>query len=481
MFPARNGRAAVAVGTALALATITGCDQATEGQAMPVDVTKVSGFHVTHFESGLKPDAPTPDITVENATSEQVDTLAIATIADLNEYWGETLPAEFGMEFDPVNRLVSYDSRTDDVQTPCGTLNQPNAFFCGRGDIVAWDRGVLLPGMMAKYGPMAPVTVMAHEYGHAVQHRLGDKAGITDATASIVKELQADCLTGTYFRWVIADNSEYLRVSTAEGLNATLSSLYFVRDAPGTLHGEQGAHGTSFDRAYAFQEGFERGPATCADYDKALLEGRTTQQAFSDQDTNQGDLPVTDDNVRLVEESLDAAFDGTGGAEIVTTATGTASCDDDGRAAVYCAGEQTVVLNVAELTRIAQPLDIAAERQGQGPLGQGDFAAWASIASRYVLSVQEADGLALDGPLTGLRTACLVGSWAGAANQPRQVDKVIRLSPGDVDEAVLEMLQPESLIASDVNGASAPSGFLRIEAFRVGYTNGPDTCTGRYS
>ncbi|GAA5109507.1 neutral zinc metallopeptidase [Haloechinothrix salitolerans] len=475
MFPARSAIAAVAA--ALTLATITGCEQATEGQAIPLDVTKVGGFDVTHFESGLKPDAPAPDVTVENASSDEVDTLATATIADLNDYWGETLPADFGMEFEPVSRLISYDSSTDAIPTPCGTLNQPNAFFCERGDIVAWDRGVLLRGMMAKFGRLAPVTVMAHEYGHAVQHRLGDKAGITAGTTSIVKELQADCFTGSYLRWVVADNSAYLRVSTAEGLNASLSSLYFVRDAPGMLHGEQGAHGTSFDRAYAFQEGFERGPTTCAGYDKALVEERTTQQEFSEQDTNQGDLPVTPDNVALIKESLDAAFGGTGSAEIVADG----GCDHSGRAAVYCAGERTVVLNVAELTRIARPLDIAAERQGKASPGKGDFAAWASIASRYVLSVQQTEGLPLDGPLTGLRTACLVGSWAGAANQPRQVDKVVRLSPGDVDEAVLEMLQPNSLIASDVDGNSVPSGFLRIEAFRVGYNNGPDTCTTRYS
>ncbi|MPY77095.1 MAG: aminopeptidase [Actinophytocola sp.] len=456
---------------------ITGCEQATEGQAMPVDVTKVGGFDVTHFDSGMKPDAPTPDVTVENATSQQVDRLAIATIADLNDYWGETLPAEFGMEFDPVGRLISYDSHTDNISTPCGTLNQQNAFFCKPGDIVAWDRGVLLPGMMAKYGPLAPVTVMAHEYGHAVQHRLGDKAGIGDSTASIIKELQADCLTGAYFQWVIADNSEYLRVSTADGLNAVLSALYFVRDAPGMLHGERGAHGTSFDRTYAFQEGFERGPETCAGYDKAMIERRTTQQEFSEQDTNGGDLPITEENVALVRESLDAAFGGAGGAEI----TSSGGCDHGGRAAAYCAEDGTVVLNDAELSRMGQPLDIGAERQGQGSTGKGDFAAWASIASRYVLSVQEANGLPLDGPLTGLRTACLVGSWAGAANQPRQVDTVIRLSPGDVDEAVLELLQPDSLIASDVDGTPVPSGFLRIEAFRVGYTEGPETCTGRYT
>lgn len=474
MIPARSGRAALAV--ALTLAVVAGCQQETEGQAMPVDVTKVGGFDVTHFESGLKPDAPAPDVTVENATSDEADVLAIATIADLNDYWGETLPAKFGVAFEPVSRLISYESRTDAIPTPCGTLNQPNAFFCAPGDIVAWDRG-LLRGMMARFGQLAPVTVMAHEYGHAVQHRLGDTAGITADTASIVKELQADCFTGAYFRWVVADNSDYLRVSTADGLNAVLSSLYFVRDAPGVLHGEQHAHGTSFDRTYAFQEGFERGSATCAEYDKALIEERTTQQEFSEQDTNQGHLPVTSENVALIKESLDAAFGGSGSADIVTDGP----CDHGGRAAAYCPGERAVVLNVAELTRIAQPLDIEAERQGNGSSGQGDFAAWASIASRYTLSVQEADGLPLEGPLTALRTACLVGSWAGAANQPRQVDKVVRLSPGDVDEAVLEMLQPASVIASDVDGESVASGFLRIEAFRVGYNTGPDTCTTRYS
>lgn len=439
----------------LALGVLGGCQQTTAGRPTQVDVTTVGGFEITHFASGLVPGAPAPGVAVDNATARLPDRLATATIADLTEFWGETMPAEFGVDFEPVRRLISYDSRTGSVHTACGALNQANAFYCERADLVAWDRGALLPGMIGKYGPVSAVTVLAHEYGHAVQHRLGAAAGIDETTPSIVRELQADCFAGSYFRWVVAGNSDYLRVSTAEGLNAALSSLYFVRDAPGVLSAEQGAHGTSFDRTYAFQDGFERGPGVCAGYDEALIDGRTTQQEFSEQDTGRGDLPVTPENVRLVAESLRAAF---GGARPGTSG----GCGHAGRAAVYCPGERAVALNLAELRRIAGP--------------RGDFAAWAAIASRYALSVQQAQGLPLDGPLTGLRTACLVGSWAGAANQPRPAGTVIRLSPGDVDEAVLDMLRPDGLIAADVDGTPVPSGFLRIEAFRVGYTDGPEGC-----
>lgn len=480
MFRARRRVSLFASFAVLALGAATACDAATtEGEAVGVAVDKVAGFEVTHFESGLKEGAPAPDETVENLTGSLEDRLAVATIADLNDFWGKTMPAEFGMKFKPVSRLISYDSRSDSVQTKCGTIREENAFFCPPGDTVAWDRGVLLPKMTSKYGPISPVTVLAHEYGHAVQHRLGEKAGKDNTTPTIVAELQADCFTGSYFRWVVEESSAYIRVSTAEGLNSALSSLYFVRDQPGKLQSDLGAHGTAFDRTFAFQEGFETGAKECAGYDRELIKQRTTQQKFSEHDSGKGELPITEENLGLLKESLDAAFSGDGGPEITASGGG---CDGGAGTppASYCADSNAVSVDIGALSQIGRPIDIQAERQGQDAQGKGDFAAWASVASRYALGVQRAGDLAIDDARAGLRTACLVGSWAGAANQPREVEKTVRLSPGDVDEAILEMLQPESLIASNAKGDQVPSGFLRIEAFRVGYNNGPDTCGSTY-
>jgi len=69
--------------------------------------------------------------------------------------------------------------------------------------------------------------------------------------------------------------------------------------------------------------------------------------------------------------------------------------------------------------------------------------------------------------------------WAGTITPEHQ--GALQLSPGDLDEAVAEMLTGSSLIAADVNGRTVPSGFARVEAFRDGFTStGPAICTSKY-
>ena len=55
---------------------------------------------------------------------------------------------------------------------------------------------------------------------------------------------------------------------------------------------------------------------------------------------------------------------------------------------------------------------------GEG--GIGDFAAFAVIASRFALSIQQATGFKLDDQAAGQRTACLTGAWAGETQQARR-------------------------------------------------------------
>ena len=55
----------------------------------------------------------------------------------------------------------------------------------------------------------------------------------------------------------------------------------------------------------------------------------------------------------------------------------------------------------------------------------------------------------------------------------------IALTAGDVDEAVSGILT-NGLVASDVNGESVPSGFSRIDAFRVGVLGDVERCFKRF-
>ncbi|MFE0028493.1 neutral zinc metallopeptidase [Amycolatopsis sp. NPDC059021] len=440
----------------------------------------VAGLPVTHFESGLKSGAPTPDLDVKNADGGEDDKLATAAIADVQAYWTDQLPANFGGQpFKPVKSLLSYDAKRDTQKTECGSVKGlVNAFYCPPDDSVAWDRGVLLPSLRERFGPMSVVTVLAHEFGHAIQYRLGEKAGVTKATPTVVKEQQADCFAGGYFRWVAEDKSKFYQVSTAEGLNQVMAAMFFIRDSAGTSGTDQQAHGTAFDRTFAFQTGFAKGPKECAAMNAENVKARLTERPFDKGDKGKGDEKVNTQMVATLKKSLDEAFKGAGVAapEIVDQG-GSCSGGKSTPPASYCPDNNTVSIDLAKLNQIAQPVDRKAEQKGQTRGGMGDFAAFAEVASRYALGIQKGVGASLDNPNAGLRTSCLVGAWAAFTNKP---GSNLRLSAGDLDEAIADLLMPESLISADVNGKRPASGFDRVESLRKGFLEGSSVCSTQY-
>ncbi|HEV7979651.1 neutral zinc metallopeptidase [Amycolatopsis sp.] len=471
----------VAILVAATLGFTTACSGGGGIASLPgaLDQGNVAGLPVTHFESGLKPDAPMPNLDVKNADDGEIDRLATSAIADVEKYWAEFLPTNFSMPFEPVKSLLSYDAKGTEQTTACGsTKGLVNAFYCRGDDSVAWDRGVLLPMLEKRFGTMSVVTVLAHEFGHAVQFRLGEKAGITKNTPTIVTEQQADCFAGGYFRWVAEGKSALYRVSTAEGLNQVLAALFFIRDPAGNAATERGAHGTAFDRTFAFQTGFEKTPKDCAAMNEANVKARITEQPFAKQDTGKGDEKFNQAGVDVLKKSLDAAFGGAGvpGPAIVNQG-GKCPGGKGTPPASYCADNNTVSIDLPALTALAQPIDRQAEAEGSDPGGMGDFAAFAEIASRYALGIQKGVGASLDNPNAGLRTACLVGAWAKVTDSPG----VLRLSPGDLDEAIAELLQPDSLVSADVNGARPANGFSRVRALRKGYLETSAVCSKDFS
>jgi predicted metalloprotease len=463
----------------LAVVTIGVTAGCSGGSPVTVDkVGNVAGLPVTHFESGLKPGAPKPGLSVKNATAGEDDKLATAAIADIQAYWADQLPAKFGQKFEPVTSLLSYSAMADGEETACGnTKGLVNAFYCPPDNSVAWDRGVLLPMLRQRFGPMSVVTVLAHEFGHAIQYQLGDKAGVAKSTPTIVKEQQADCFAGGYFRWVAEGKSKYYQVSTAEGINEALASMFFIRDQAGTSATDKGAHGTAFDRTFAFQSGFEKGPQECAAMNQQNINARITEQPFSQADTGKGDAKITQSTLADLKASLDGAFKGAGvqPPEIVDQG-GTCRAGKSTPPASYCPDNNTVSIDLQALAALARPVDRQAEFDGKDAGGMGDFAAFSEIASRYAMGIQKGVGASIDNPNAGLRTACLVGAWAAVTNRPGK----LRLSPGDLDEAIADLLQPNSLISADVNGKRPANGFERVEALRRGYLEGSPVCSRQF-
>ncbi|MDT7785563.1 MAG: hypothetical protein QOF58_3982, partial [Pseudonocardiales bacterium] len=229
------GRIAVALA---ATAALTACASVVEGEPKGErpDPTKVAGLEISNGPSGPKQGVPDADLSVENGDGGEMDRLAINTLADVQEFWKAEIPQSFpGKTFEPVKRLISYDSNGKGVEVcKLNTAGVANAFYCALDDSITWDRGELLPMLKDSFGPMAVVTVLAHEMGHAVQYKLGPASNIGANTPSIVKEQQADCYTGVFMRWIAENKSRHFELSTGEGLNQVLQTMFFIRDAAGT-------------------------------------------------------------------------------------------------------------------------------------------------------------------------------------------------------------------------------------------------------
>lgn len=507
--PVRRGRrnwlraAMCALAAVTAMAVLTGCTtQKVAGQPVAfggIDTVTVGGLPIVDGPSGPKAGVANANLPVENTDHGEIDALAVNAVVDLQEYWTEHFQTDFNTRFVPISKLASWDSRSNKGVVLCqmDTKGQINAFYCSIDDVIAWDRGQLLPMIIKQFGEMAVVAVLAHEFGHAVQYRLAAAGSVTGLpeealvnrnSPSIMLEQQADCYTGAFFRHVAEGGSKYFELSTGEGLNKAMATLFSIRDRVGSDFRSEQAHGSAFDRTAAFQIGFIEGPKRCASMSMKDIEPRLTEFAFKKkQDTGKGDLPVTADTVKVIEESLNAVFEDTG-AQPPAVQTTPVQCPDGGNTepVAYCPSTNTVSMDLEELARIATP------PTPEGPFdvppdfetGIGDFAAFGEIASRYVLSVQKAIGLELSGETAGLRTACLVGAWAGLLvehplNKRNPVGS-LRISPGDMDEAVAELLTNRSLIAADVNGNAVKSGFARVDALRMGFIEGAAPCTQKF-
>lgn len=457
-----------------AIALLSDCSAKVAGTASPLgqlDPGSAGGMAVTTSPSGPRPGVPDATLPVVNTDHGEMDRLAANTLSDVDDFWAGQLPAVFGRPFKPASKLTSYDSDGADQRVCAGqesTAGVVNAFYCDLDNSVSWDRGELLPMLVQNFGPLAVTMVLAHEMGHAVQTQLGPLSGINNATPSIVLEQQADCYAGAFMRYVAEGKAKHFQMSTGDGLNKVLATTFFVRDEPGGSFKGKSAHGNAFDRVFAFQTGFTDGPKRCAQIDVNEINSRITETSFrnSTDAAQSGNVPITVANLQTVAKALNDVF---GKAPKFSTAL--AQCGDARTTSptAYCPATDTVSMDVAKLKAIGTPT-----KKGGGI---GDFAAFGEVASRYVLSVQKAAGLPLDDANTGLRTACLVGYWGAAMK--KETDS-LTLSAGDLDEAVAELLAANSLIAADVNGKPAASGFARVEAFRIGFLQGASTCTDQF-
>ncbi|RDH74097.1 peptidase [Mycolicibacterium moriokaense] len=473
--------AMLAACTALLVAS---CSTTVAGTAVSVfdDPFKVAGMPAVDGPTGLRPDAKAPSRDVENGDGGAVDRLAAASISDIEDFWATAYPQTFGDDFSPVKALVSWDAGGYVSEEFCreDTYGLVNAGFCFLDDTIGWDRGELLPALRDDFGDIAVTNVLAHEYGHAIQHQ----AKINKKnTPTLVAEQQADCFAGAYMRWVAEGNSSRFTLSTGDGLNSLLAAVISFRDpllsedayAPGANE-----HGSAFERITAFQFGFTDGASSCAAIDVKEISQRRGDLPVELQQDQTGEWPVSEESVKAIVEALGTLFSPADPPKLSLDTDSAKNCADarPSPPVSYCPATNTIAVDMPGL----EAMGAQSGQDGNGGALAGDNTAYSVLVSRYMLAVQhQRGGLSLDSAEAALRTACLTGVATTKMTEAVTTSdgNTVALTAGDLDEAVSGLLT-NGLAASDVNGDSVPSGFSRMDAFRAGVLGDEDRCLRRF-
>lgn len=149
------------------------------------------------------------------------------------------------------------------ITTACGDFEQVNAAYCGGDQRIYYARPLLgaLPGQ-ASATHYAAETILAHEFGHAVQARTAilvsegvlEQQARTDAASLDLSrrlEVQADCFAGLYVASVArSQNLGSARVAALGKLMYTLGD-----DVLSGQPGQSEGHGTGAARRAWFQRG----------------------------------------------------------------------------------------------------------------------------------------------------------------------------------------------------------------------------------
>ena len=260
----------------------------------------------------------------------------------------------------------------------------------------------------------------------------------------------------------------------AADLDAALAGVLDLRDSPGTSKIDPNAHGSGFDRASAFQDGFDNGLSKCKEYrdDEPMV----LELPFSTEEdaAREGNAPY-DSIVNGVPYDIEDYWtqvypELSNGQEWPPLRSiepfhpdEPPMCGDQsaqGFVLFYCVPDDYVGWdNVEGMPWVYQ----------RG----GDYAVASLLATQWGLAALTRLGDESEEKTSTLRGDCLAGGYTASVilyNRPET--STYHISPGDLDEAIKALL----VFRGDGDVERQGAGWARVKAFREGVINGAEAC-----
>jgi predicted metalloprotease len=179
--------------------------------------------------------------------SDDIDTAVDIVDTFWHDHWSEYFPGTYAAP----EVIGLYDGNDEATAPRCGddVLGAGNAFYCAVNDTVQWDAQLMAEGYAD--GDSWVYLVVAHEWGHAIQHRVPSIEMNAD-------ELQADCFAGAALFGAARDGNLILEDGDLREIASGLSAL-----SDEVEWADSDSHGDPFERIEWFNRGRTDGVEAC--------------------------------------------------------------------------------------------------------------------------------------------------------------------------------------------------------------------------